>query len=78
MRTITSSGMLTETGFPRHTFDVVFCIQTHDPGFKPRTVSINYVLRKDGHDVPYGPYDLLDSVSGELFHLRKTLSGWKV
>ena len=78
MRTITSSGTLTDSVFPGHTFEVMFCLQTLDPGFQPRVVSVDYVMRKDGHDVPYGRYDLRDSISRELFHLRKTFSGWKV
>ena len=81
MRTITSSGTLTDTMFPGQTFEVVFCIQIRTldhPGSPPRVVNIDYVLRKDGHEVPFGPYDLRESVSGELFHLQKTYSGWRV
>ena len=77
MPTIASSGTLTDTAFLGHTFEVLFCIQMNDPAFKSRVVNIDYILRKDGQDVPYGPYDLRDSVSGEVFFLRKTFSGWK-
>jgi hypothetical protein len=49
-----------------------------DPEFKTDLTKVDYVLSNDGQDLPNGQYDLRDGITGDLFHLRKTLSGWEV
>jgi hypothetical protein len=78
MRTIASSGTLTDTIIPGQTFEVMYCIQMFDPEFKTDLAKVDYVLSNDGQDLPDGQYDLRDGVVGDLFHLRKTPSGWEV
>jgi hypothetical protein len=78
MRTIASSGTLSDTIFPLQTFEVTYCIQMFDPEFKTDLTKVDYVLSNDGQDLPNGQYDLRDGITGDLFHLRKTLSGWEV
>jgi hypothetical protein len=77
MRTIASSGTLTDSIFPGQTFEVMYCIRMFDP-FKTGLTNVDYVLSNDGQDVPNGQYDLRDGITAEVFHLRKTPSGWEV
>jgi len=78
MRTITSSGTLTDAIFPGSTFDVILTIQIFDLGLKQGNLAeVADILRKDGQEIPNGRYDLRDAASGEFFHLRKRTSGWE-
>jgi hypothetical protein len=80
MRTISSSGTLTDAASTGHTSEVIFGIEIFDTGLQRghNLAEVTFVLRKDGQDILNGQYDLEDKVTGESFHLRKAHSGWEV
>ena len=53
MRTITSSGTLTDTIIEGYTSEVIFGIQLFEPGAKPDLAEVGFV-RRDGRDIPNG------------------------